>query len=86
MFLFYYSLVQADSSDGGYLASDEALRQVSLKPQCAYLSVTDSHTAYGSAVIGSVLATSGNVAPRPQLISAAVDSHHLMDQGEHVRV
>jgi len=57
-----------------------------LQPQCAYLSVTDSRTAYGSTVIGSVLAAAGGGLPRPQLITTLMDSEDLMSQGKLVCV
>lgn len=83
----HLSYSQANSSHAAnHQASDEALRLLTHKPQCAYLSVTDSGTAYGSSVVGTVLAAAERVVPAPQLITMPVDSHHLMSQGKKVSV
>ena len=70
---------QYDPVDAAYPASDEALRIVSRKPQCSWLSVTNGDNAYGSAVVRTVLETQR---PLPNLVMLPMSSRNFDNEGK----
>jgi hypothetical protein len=68
--------------DAGYPASDEAMRIVMQKPQCAWLSVTNGDNAYGSGVVNALLKMDGAVRPSPELVLMPMDSRNFDNWGK----
>lgn len=65
--------------EAGYPASDEAMRIVLDKPQCAWVSVTNGDNAYGSEVINAVLQLSGD--QKRDLVVMPMDSRNFANEG-----
>jgi hypothetical protein len=70
--------------DAGYPASDEALRQVTAMPQCAWVSVTNGDNAYGSEVVQSVLQLRGE--QKKDLVLMPMDSRNFANEGANFQL
>lgn len=77
--VIYY--LQYNPIDAGYPASDEAMRQLMQKPQCAWMSITNGDNAYGSAVVSTVLGAAKTVTPTPNLVMLPMSSRNFDNLG-----
>ena len=74
-------VMQYNPIDAGYPASDEAMRQIMQKPQCAWMSITNGDNAYGSAVVRTVLEAATAVTPVPNLVMLPMSSRNFDNLG-----
>lgn len=70
--------LQYDPVNAAYPASDEAMRILSQKPQCAWLSVTNGDNIYGSAAVHTILTP---VRSKPNLVMLPMSSRNFDSGG-----
>jgi hypothetical protein len=84
----YLSCSQFTKIDGGYTATDYALKRILQQRSCQWLSVTNGDNAYGSDVVRNVLryteASAADSADEPpaQMLLAPLDSRNFAALGE----
>jgi hypothetical protein len=90
--LFATTVLQFTKIDGGYTATDYALKRLLQEQSCQWLSVTNGDNAYGSDVVRNVLRhiefSAVNAADhRPaQMLLAPLDSRNFAALGEPQRI